>query len=267
MKSVYKKIAYIIVLVLLFSTFLQVPNISASQKVKINKTKVTLRVGKTCKLKLKNNKRKIKWTSSKKKVATVSKKGNVKAKKPGKAVITAKVGNKKFKCRVTVKKKKIEWGSRKKPLSAYEKYKDIIYDYGTLLGKFSIELLDYKDGREAFSYLKSFDKYDLLDYPGNNQEYIYFRFRIEYLEGTKQVDAHEVFNYYSNIFNSSRTLALENLDWDYPENGIEDMVNVSMYPGAVVECQKAILVRGGNTPVCYRLQTEENGYTWFTTKR
>ena len=46
------------------------------------------------------------------------------------------------------------------------------------------------------------------------------------------------------------------------------MVNVSMYPGADVECQTTILVEAGNTPVSYRLVTGENdGYTWFTTKR
>ena len=75
-------------------------------KVKLNKTRLTLRVGKTYKLKLKNNKKKIKWSSSKKKVATVSKKGKVKAKKAGTARITAKVGKKKYVCKVTVKNKK-----------------------------------------------------------------------------------------------------------------------------------------------------------------
>ena len=75
-------------------------------KVKLNKTRLTLRVGKTYKLKLKNNKKKIKWSSSKKKVATVSKKGKVKAKKAGTTRITAKVGKKKYVCKVTVKNKK-----------------------------------------------------------------------------------------------------------------------------------------------------------------
>ena len=76
------------------------------KKVALNKTKLTLTVGKSYKLKLKNNKKKIKWSSSKKKVATVSKKGKVKAKKAGTARITAKVGKKKYVCKVTVKNKK-----------------------------------------------------------------------------------------------------------------------------------------------------------------
>ena len=79
---------------------------AGKNKAKLNKKNLTLYVGKTAKLKVKNNKKKVKWFSSKKKVASVTKKGKVTAKKAGKAVITAKIGKKKLKCRVTVKKKK-----------------------------------------------------------------------------------------------------------------------------------------------------------------
>ena len=76
---------------------------AAKKKVKLNKTKVFLKVGKKTTLKLKNNKKKVKWSSNKKKVATVTKKGVVKAKKKGTAKITAKVGKIKYVCKVTVK--------------------------------------------------------------------------------------------------------------------------------------------------------------------
>lgn len=49
--------------------------------------------------------KKIKWTSSKKSVATVNNKGVVVAKKKGVATITAKIGKKKYKCKVTVNNK------------------------------------------------------------------------------------------------------------------------------------------------------------------
>lgn len=91
---------------------LSVPAGASAAKGKINKKKVTIRVGKTVKLKVKNIKKKVKWSSSKKKVAKVSKKGVVKGLKAGKATITAKAGKKKFRCKVTVKKKK---SSSKKP--------------------------------------------------------------------------------------------------------------------------------------------------------
>ena len=87
----------------------------AKAKVKLNKTKLSMNVGKTATLKLKNNKKKVKWSSSNKKVARVSAKGKVKGLKKGKATITAKVGKKKYKCKVTVKARK-EAKATKKPV-------------------------------------------------------------------------------------------------------------------------------------------------------
>lgn len=72
---------------------------------RLNKKKVTLRVGQTAKLKVKGSKKKVKWFSTRKSVCTVSKKGLVKAKKKGTATVKAKVGRKTLKCKVTVKAK------------------------------------------------------------------------------------------------------------------------------------------------------------------
>lgn len=78
----------------------------AAKKAKISKSKLTLRVGQAKKLSVKNltkkQKKKVKWSSSKKKVASVNKSGKVTAKKEGTAKITAKVGKKKYTCKVTV---------------------------------------------------------------------------------------------------------------------------------------------------------------------
>lgn len=70
---------------------------------KLNKTSVTLTVGKTTQLKVKNTKKKVKWSTTKKSVCTVTNKGLVKAKKKGTAYVKAKVGTKTLKCKVTVK--------------------------------------------------------------------------------------------------------------------------------------------------------------------
>lgn len=74
----------------------------------LNKTKATLYVSKKLMLKVKNTKKKVKWSSSKKAVASVTKEGVVKAKKKGKTVITAKIGKKKLKCKITVKQKVVK---------------------------------------------------------------------------------------------------------------------------------------------------------------
>lgn len=95
-------------MVVLLSAGLGSNTADAAKKIKISKTKLTLKVGQSKTLSVKNlskkNKKKLKWSSSKKKVATVSKKGKVTAKKAGTAKITAKVGKKKYTCKVTVKK-------------------------------------------------------------------------------------------------------------------------------------------------------------------
>lgn len=78
----------------------------AQAKVALNKKRATVTVGKTVTLKLRGTKKKVKWSTSSKKIATVSAKGKVKGKKAGTATITATVGNKKYRCKVTVKRKK-----------------------------------------------------------------------------------------------------------------------------------------------------------------
>ena len=105
MERTKKFLAVVLALVLSISLLPTTGVSAASKKVKLNKTKATIYVGKTVTLKLKNNKKKVKWSTSNKKVATVTKKGKVKGKKAGKATITAKVGKKKYKCKITVKKK------------------------------------------------------------------------------------------------------------------------------------------------------------------
>lgn len=80
-----------------------------TKKIVMNKTKVSLKVGKTFKLKVKKVKpakasKKVTYKSSKKKVATVSAKGVIKAKSQGTAKITVtSKKNKKAKATVTVK--------------------------------------------------------------------------------------------------------------------------------------------------------------------
>ena len=76
------------------------------KKVELNKKKDTLVNGKSFKLNLKNNKKKVKWSVDKKKIVKLSKKTKksvlLTAIKIGKAKVTAKVGRKKYVCKVTV---------------------------------------------------------------------------------------------------------------------------------------------------------------------
>lgn len=80
----------------------------AAGKVRLNQTRVQSFAGETVKLKVKGTKSKVRWSSSNKKVATVTKKGKVKLKKPGRCTIRAKVGKRKLKCRIIVEERQNE---------------------------------------------------------------------------------------------------------------------------------------------------------------
>lgn len=74
----------------------------AQAKTRLNKTKLTISVGQKVTLKVKGSRKKAKWSSSNKKVATVNQKGKVRAKQAGKTTIMAKIGKKKYRCKITV---------------------------------------------------------------------------------------------------------------------------------------------------------------------
>ena len=77
---------------------------AATKNVKLNHTSITLTVGQSSRLSVSNAK-KVTWSSSNKNVVSVSKNGTIKAKKKGKATVTATVSGKKLTCKVTVKNK------------------------------------------------------------------------------------------------------------------------------------------------------------------
>lgn len=116
--------AWVLALMMIFSVF-PATQVNAATKPKLSKTKITMTVGQSKKLKVKGISKKrakrIKWKSSKKKVVTVTKTGKLKARKAGKAVITAKIGKKKLKCKVTVKKRSKKSTKKKESNSSSKK--------------------------------------------------------------------------------------------------------------------------------------------------
>lgn len=232
---------------------------------KISNAALEISKGESFKLSMLDNTQKVKWTTSNKSIATVNSNGKVTAKKVGKATITATIGSKKYKCKVTVINKP-SIGSRTNPRSAYEPFTSNIYNYSRYLGNFTIQLLEYKSGDEAYKYVK--DEYTTE--PKSDQEYIYLKFNIKYNYGSDSVSAIDVVNHYSNLFNTNATLQIDNINWEFKDGDL-DMVNVEMYPGANVTCSTAILIRKGNTPITYRLETGYDKtnfstiYTWFKT--
>lgn len=100
-----RKLLSMMLIATIMVTLMQTNLSSAKAKVKINKSKITLTVGKKAQLKVTGTKQKVTWSSSNENVAVVSSKGKVVALKKGTAKITAKVQKKKYYCKVTVVQK------------------------------------------------------------------------------------------------------------------------------------------------------------------
>ena len=116
MQSITKRLLAVISAVILMTTML-IPAFQASAaSVRLNKTKIVLVVGQTYNLKVSGTKKTPQWSSSNKKIVSVTKKGVIKGLKKGTATITAKIGKKKYKCKVTVEAPKLS--STKKTVTA-----------------------------------------------------------------------------------------------------------------------------------------------------
>lgn len=106
LKRCYKILALALVLSM-FSTLVLPANntmIAQAATVKLSDKKITLGVGSTKLLTVTGTKSRVVWTSSKATIATVSKTGQVTAKKEGTTTITAVVSKKEYTCKVTVYK-------------------------------------------------------------------------------------------------------------------------------------------------------------------
>lgn len=109
----------------------------AKEKVRLNYTKLTLKVGQIKKMKLKNAKQ-IKWSSTNKSIAKVDKKGKITAEKVGNVVIMAKSGRQRYRCKVKVTMNKRTYKSQQLvvnndifTLKMYKKIRSIIlYEAG-----------------------------------------------------------------------------------------------------------------------------------------
>lgn len=231
---------------------------------KLNKKTLTLAVGSTYTLKVKKASGKVKWKSSKKSVVSVSSKGKVTAKKIGSAKITAQAGGKKLTCKVKVKAP--TKGTIQNPLSAYSANTFTYYEEGKKRGRFTLKLLRFESGDAAAELAKGNSTNPV---PDENEEYIYFKFQIQYHSGEQTVNARDVFNYYYNIYGANSTKQLKNLDWGFFFETVDDLGTTILSPGNKIICSKAILVNKGYAPITYCVQTGSgtNDLTWFTTAR
>ena len=132
MKKFIKSLAVVLSFVMML-TIISPSNVQAAKKITLSKTKVTLYVGKSTSLKLKNATKKITWSSSDEDVAMVTSKGKVRAIDKGTCKITAKCNGKKYICRVTVKEKEAYGTIEGNITFHYNQYRGYVPDTGAIV--------------------------------------------------------------------------------------------------------------------------------------
>ncbi len=104
-----KKITCLLLVALLILNLAPLYSAVAAPKVKLNKSKITLKVNQTKTIKITGTSQKVKWKNGNKKVIKVTSANNksiqVQAIREGKAQITAQVGKKKYYCKIIVRKR------------------------------------------------------------------------------------------------------------------------------------------------------------------
>lgn len=266
MGMIKKLFSLLLVFCLMFSFIMtSAPDVQAAPA-RLNKKTVTLRIGRTTTLRVSGTNEKITWCSTKKSVATVTSRGKVTAKKIGTAKICAKFSGKKLYCTVKVAGSAADSksGGKLNPLSAYDEHTISYYDDGKKIGTFKIKLTKFLSGDSAAKRILQNPE---NPEPSDTQEYLYFQFDIKYVSGSEVINAKDLFSYYYNIYDSTGTTQLENIDWGFYFELMEDLSDVTLSPGSSAKCSKAVLVNKGYTPVIYRIRTGKNSYTWFSTEK
>jgi Bacterial Ig-like domain (group 2) len=244
---------------------------------KLSQTKLTLGKGKSETLSLEGTKQKIKWSTSNKSIATVTSKGKVTGKKIGTAKITAKVGDKKYTCTVTVKKVSAttpvdDKGTQANPLSAYDLNTFNLYSYRQSLGQVQLQLKQCLTGVAAEEQLSTYSK-KYTPLPAG-QQWVYLLFNAKYLSGTQEIADIDLL-WYSDFFNSASNKQLSNYYSGYApsDSPIPNINDVSLYPSGSTDFYIMFTAPINDFPLTYRINTGydtknfRSSYTWFTTQQ
>ena len=219
---------------------------------KINKRKASLNEGYTITLKVSNTSKKVTWTTSSKKIATVKSTGTktakVTGKTPGKATITAKVGDKKFKCVVTVKKV----GTVSNPASAT---KGVTYksDSGTVYYK-AKKIIVGKDAEELYKTIdaEAYENCSKLYYDINDYKLVALNYDVKAVDGFENGSLYSdrvIDTFYMYVFDEKCDKQLDAHEWTVAyAKGTEEYV--SRY--------KLDLSKGESSTMCIFLLVPEN---------
>lgn len=250
-------------------------NTQAKAKIKLNKTSISLQKGKTYTLKVTGTKKKAKWSSNKKTIATVTKKGKVTAKKPGTAVITAKIGKKKYKCKVKVWQK-----TTKKPANPNPTQNPV----GTRTnpanprtgitldaegGRVYFKLTETLKGQDAENRLlqmnQSLEEIKQGEYENPGTTLVLFIYDVKAINGyaTSPLNGLDIINSYG-LYDATCSHNIQNIESFYLSEEYEPMtpVNLYLYAGASSKMYEALWIPNGMTSFSNIVYKKDSTHYW-----
>ena len=270
-----KKLLTRLFIAMLILTFTPTMNTQAKAKIKLNKTKISLQRGKTYTLKVKGTKKKVKWSSNKKTIATVTRKGKVTAKKQGTAVITAKIGKKKYKCKVKVWKK-----TTKKPTKTNTEPNPI----GTRVNPADprtgitldttgetvyFKLTETLKGQEAENRLlqmnQSLEEIKQGEYEHTGTTLVLFVYDVQAVNGfaAYPLNGLDIINSYT-LYDGTCSKNIKNIESFYLSEGYEAMIptNLNLYTGASSKMYEALWIPNEMTSFSNQIYTKNLTPYW-----
>ena len=268
-----KKLLTRLFIAMLILTFTPTMNTQAKAKIKLNKTKISLQRGKTYTLKVKGTKKKVKWSSNKKTIATVTRKGKVTAKKQ--AVITAKIGKKKYKCKVKVwqktTKKPTKTNTESNPIGTRVNPADprIGITLDTTGGTVYFKLTETLKGQEAENRLlqmnQSLEEIKQGEYEHTGTTLVLFVYDVQAVNGfaAYPLNGLDIINSYT-LYDGTCSKNIKNIESFYLSEGYEAMIptNLNLYTGASSKMYEALWVPDEMTSFSNQLYTRKLTPYW-----
>lgn len=272
-----KKLLTWLFVAMLTLTITPAMNTQAKAKVKLNKTSISLQKGKTYTLKVKGTKKKAKWSSNKKTIATVTQKGKVTAKKPGTAVIKAKIGKKKYKCKVKVwqktTKKPTNTNTNPTPNSVGTRTNPANPRAGITLdaegGRVYFKLTETLKGQDAENRLlqmnQSLEEIKQGEYENPGTTLVLFVYDVQAINGyaTYPLNGLDIINSYG-LYDESCSQNIKKIESFYLSGDYEPMtpVNLYLYAGASSKMYEALWIPNGMTSFSNIVYKKDSTHYW-----
>lgn len=143
-------------------------------------------------------------------------------------------------------------GTKNNPLDASMPVTTDIYRLGDYIGRYTIQLMTYEEGDEAWETVHQ-NKKNIK--PADGQEYVYMKFIIKNEHGNTTAEGTDIINFFTNLYEIDFSKKLKNIGWGTNYNNSPCISGAKIEPGDSLTCDIAILVEKSRKGIGYRLET------------